>query len=154
MTTENTKATDAVKELAEKHGGIITPEILIDAAKRKSSPLHQFFEWDDTAAARQFRLIQAANLIRRIKVTVQTAAETTIRIRAFANVRGDADSGDADSAKGFYVPIQDALKNVDWRAQVIAQCKRDVQAFKQKYAVMREASQIIDAMEQFTKHHN
>jgi hypothetical protein len=79
-------ATQEVIALAEKHGGTITPEIILAEAKRKRSPLHGFFCWDDTEAAAEYRRIQAQQLIRRIKVTITGGDERHIRVRAFVNV--------------------------------------------------------------------
>lgn len=41
----------------------ITPTTIVKLAKDKSSPLHKYFEWDDTEAAKKYRLTQARNLI-------------------------------------------------------------------------------------------
>ena len=65
-------AAGAIRALAEKHGGI-TAEIVLQAAAKKSSPLHSHFNWDDSSAARQYRLVQAGELIRRIKVQYEVS---------------------------------------------------------------------------------
>jgi hypothetical protein len=43
--------------------GSFTTEDLLRAAKSKSSPLHKYFEWDDSKAAHEYRLHQARNLV-------------------------------------------------------------------------------------------
>lgn len=55
--------------------GSITPEILVDEAKSKKSPLHPIFEWDDSKAAENYRLQQARILLNNIQVTVVTDGE-------------------------------------------------------------------------------
>ena len=45
----------------------ITPEAVVATAKSPKSPLHKFFEWDDSLAAQKYRLHQARNLILSIK---------------------------------------------------------------------------------------
>lgn len=151
MTTKQkptVKATKAVQELAERNSGIITPEIVLDAAKRKSSPLHPFFNWDDTKAAREYRLIQAAQLIRRIKVTIPATENRNVRIRAFVNIHEKPAGADEEpKARGIYVPLADAMRHEDWREQLLKSCKRDVETFRSKYAALREAEPIIAAME-------
>lgn len=151
------KATDAVKALAEKHGGTITPEIVLDEAKRKSSPLHSFFTWDNTAAAIEYRKIEAAQLIRRVKVTYSPAEGINVRVRAFVNViephdnNEDTEEDDTPGReRGIYVGFEDAMKFENYRTQVVRQCKRDVESFRSKYSAISEAAKIIDAMDEFT----
>lgn len=139
-------AADAIRNLAKKHGSI-TAEIVLAEAKKKSSPLHDHFQWDDTAAANQYRLIQAAALIRRIKVEYTVSENNTVRVRAFHNVTDAPDQGE-EQEKGFFVPLETALSVESYRDQLLAQCKRDMQAFKAKYSALAEVSHIINAMDQ------
>jgi hypothetical protein len=156
---KKTKATDAVRALAEKHGGTITPEIILKEAKRKTSALHAFFCWDDTAAAIEYRRIQAATLIRRIKVVYHTSDDRYIRVRAFVNVvepQADYEPEEIEGhginarQRGIYVGFQDAMQFDSYQKQVLDQCRRDVESFRSKYSAISEASQIIAAMEDFS----
>jgi len=58
--------------------GSITPEILVNEAKKRKSPLHNIFEWDDTKAAGNYRLQQARILLNNIQVTVITDGESKV----------------------------------------------------------------------------
>ena len=154
-------ATKEVIALAERHGGTITPEIILSEAKRKRSPLHGFFCWDDTEAAREYRRIQAAQLIRRIKVTITGGDEKHIRVRAFVNVVEPAPADDAEDTddldghgvncrpRGIYVTVQHACQVEDYRTQMIQQAKRDVEAFRAKYSALNEVGRIIAEMDSF-----
>lgn len=44
-------------------GGIYRATEVIEYARDKSNPLHQFFEWDDAAAATKYRQDQATALV-------------------------------------------------------------------------------------------
>jgi hypothetical protein len=144
MKTETKKQTaaDAIRALAEKHGGI-TAEIVLKAAEKKTSPLHPHFDWDDTAAARKYRLVQAGELIRKIKVTYDVSPEHHVRVRAFHNVTDDS----PDGATGCFVTLDTALSVESYRDQMLANCKRDMQAFRQKYAALTEVANVIAAMD-------
>lgn len=152
MTTATIKPTaaEAIKNLASKHDGEITPEIVVEEARKKRSPLHSFFVWDDSEAAEKYRLVQAQYLIRRIKVNYEVSECKSIRVRAYVNVRGDQ-PGDEPSTNGFYVPIEKALTVESYRDQLLSQCRRDVRAFQQKYSSLIEAKAIIDAINDFQK---
>jgi len=148
MTTkEKTKtkasAASVIKALAEKHGSV-TAEIVLNEAKKKTSPLHRHFDWDDTKAAMRFRLIQAAELIRKIKVEYIVSESQTVRVRAFHNVHEDESE---EQSKGVFVGLDEALTVESYRDQLLANCKRDMMAFRSKYAALSEVSAVINAMD-------
>jgi len=37
--------------------GKVTAQMIVDGASSPKSPIHNFFEWDDTAAGRKYRAI-------------------------------------------------------------------------------------------------
>lgn len=149
--TKKPKTANILRDIAEKNNGQITPEIVLEEAKPKSSPLHGLFCWDDTKAAEEYRLIQAASLIRRIKVSIPTGDETTIKVRAFINVCPQHEDEETleEQARGVYVSFQNATAVESYRDQMIANCKRDVEAFRRKYSILQEAARIIQAMDHF-----
>lgn len=65
-------AIQEINRLAKQNDGKITPLQLVEAAQDTDSPLHGYFEWDDTEAAQKYREAQARTLLRscEIKFTV------------------------------------------------------------------------------------
>lgn len=59
-------------ELAESHGGTLTPEVVVEDARNPSSPLHGEFEWNTAKAAYAHWIDRARTLIRTIRYTVKT----------------------------------------------------------------------------------
>lgn len=59
----------------EDVSGRITPDVIVQDARRKDSPLHDLFEWDKSKAAAIYWIAQAREIIGavRIVVTHQTA---------------------------------------------------------------------------------
>lgn len=55
----------SIKRLNHK----VTPGAVVKAAKPPSSPLHPAFEWNDSTAANNYRLHQAASLIKTVHVS-------------------------------------------------------------------------------------
>lgn len=55
-------------DLAALNNGVLTPEMIVEAAKDPASPIHEEFEWDDARAAHLHRLNQARTLIRGVRV--------------------------------------------------------------------------------------
>lgn len=140
-TQEKTTTEKILGELAQKHGGL-TPEIVLQSAKSKASPLHALFEWDDAKAGDLYRLEQARGLIRRIKVIYAPVDHKEIMIRAYHCVQITP-----EAPRGVYVTAESAL--TDYREQLLEQCKRDMMAFKRKYAALEEVAAVIDAMDNF-----
>ena len=138
---------ESIRKLAEKHPQGITPEIVLREASKKSSPLHDHFDWDDTVAAQRWRMEQAAGLIRKIRVTYDTPEGKTITVRAYVNVR-DAEEGEEidESSRGFYVAMGTAVSVESYRDQMLSACKRDAEAFERKYASLSEAAGVIKAI--------
>lgn len=62
------RARAEIERVRASCGGRLTPEDVVEAARARSSPLHAAFCWDDTEAARLYRLVQARNVIGAIVV--------------------------------------------------------------------------------------
>lgn len=69
----------------ERAYGQITPTDVVDAARDPASPLHGHFEWDDSAAAEEWRLAQARTLIASVRVKLHSVPERP-PLRAFVAI--------------------------------------------------------------------
>ena len=49
-------------------GETATPEQIVEKAQDESTELHKCFEWDDTEAARKYRIVQASDIVRHLYV--------------------------------------------------------------------------------------
>ena len=79
---------EALKAIAKRDGGLLRPQAVVDAARPEDSPLHGAFCWDDTEAARLYRLDQAQRLIRRFTIEIEQDGES-IDVPVFINVSSD-----------------------------------------------------------------
>ena len=140
-TAQKITASDAIRALAEKHGKI-TAELVLKSAEKKTSPLHNHFDWDDSSAAKRYRLVQAGELIRRIKVDYIISETNTVRVRAFHNVSDQAE----EDPETYYVSLSEALTVESYHGQLMANCKRDMIAFRAKYAALTECEKVMEAM--------
>jgi hypothetical protein len=154
--TETLKLTlkEELEKIATKHGKI-TAEIVLKHAENKNSPLHNYFQWEDTIAANEYRKIQAAGLIRRIKVQYHVTEDKCVTVRAWHNVqietviphRNDENVTETEEHSA-YVSLDQVMNSSKYRAQLLAQCKIDIGAFKRKYAALNEVASIIAAMDE------
>jgi len=87
----------------EQANGLLDPVDVVEAARDPASPMHDFFEWDDSEAARLHRLGQARQLIRRVKIEVTVRDvpmdvvryvrdPDTVSYRNITNVRTEEDT--------------------------------------------------------------
>lgn len=133
--------------IAKTRAGL-TPKSVLQAAKNKSSILHKFFEWDDTEAARLYREKQAAGLIRTVTASITTPEHREIEVRAFINVRDEDNEGCINYGdSGKYVPISVALENDSYRSQLLSAARRDLTAFRTKYACLIELAGVFREIE-------
>lgn len=132
----------ALEAIAERNGGQLTPDLVVKAAKAKTSPLHSHFTWDDTEAARAYRLYQAAFLIRKVKVRVEVEPEKTLSVRAWMNVAPVEVPGkeDAPDSPRVYVPVKVAMES--YREQVISQAVSELKGTQRKYAHLKELANV------------
>lgn len=64
------KEVEHLKRLEVKNGGVLTADLVVADARRKSSPLHRRFEWDVEKAAKKYWLETARGIIASVKVVI------------------------------------------------------------------------------------
>lgn len=134
-------AGEELERIRVSNNGRLAQEDVVAAAKRKTSPLHSAFEWDDKAAAHQHRLSQAGYLIRKLDVvTVANDDEQSKPIRAFVNVTRDDDRS--------FTSIAHAMSDGELREQVIARARKELEDWQSRYDDLIEFSSVFAAIEQ------
>lgn len=123
--------------------GVLAPEEVLEDARSGESPLHDFFEWDDTAAAEKHRLEQARHLVRSIVVVLSGPAEGR-ETKAYVHFRKDPDADDIDSP---YIATCKVLADSVLRARLLRQALRDVEAWRAKYRDLSELAAIFAAVD-------
>lgn len=115
----NETVRSALMELSADRNGAISPQIVLEAARDETSPLHDYFDWDDASAAERYRLVQARVLLRLVIPTFERTNSERIPIRLFTSVRAlrGRDGGSSPS----YIPSVMLLSNDDRRKMLVAQ---------------------------------
>ena len=119
----------ALEKIKQRHK-TLTAELILAEARRRRSPLNQFFEWDDTKAANQYRLVQARTMRGAIEVVIN---ET--KIPAFHRVTVLVQSEDQKKPKpvSVFLGIEDILESEAMVDQWINQAKLDLVAYRNRY---------------------
>jgi hypothetical protein len=63
--------------------GRLTPSIVLAQARTEDHPLHDRFEWDDAVAGEAWRLSQAHELIRSVRISYRKPGKSNESVRAF-----------------------------------------------------------------------
>jgi len=125
-----------LQRIERERGGLRPSDVVAEAAKR-TSPLHRYFDWSDTVAARKWRDQQARSLIASVRVVI-TDAPTREPIRAFMHVPSP---GMAQR----YGSTADVLSDPEQREIVLARALQELRSFKERYADLKELADVFAA---------
>lgn len=89
----------------------LTASSVVDAARPDDAPLHPAFEWDDSAAAEQYRLQQARTLIRAVQVVYEEREPQTVYLHVPSESRGEGD----------YAPMAVVVQDKDRLARAMSE---------------------------------
>lgn len=133
------KVGEALEKL-RNDAGALSPQRIVEAARPSGSPLHDYFDWNDTSAAEKYREQQAAHLLRSIVVTRAPGVELKAPTRAFVSVRQVARDHDVDEEvpPATYTSISEAVRVVDYREQLVNDALRDLDAYRIKYQLLSD----------------
>ncbi len=115
--------------------GALTPALVVETASDPAHPLHSRFEWDDSVAAEKWRLEQASQLLRVVKLPADSSRPGDLR--AFVAVKGK------DSHRADYMPTEEALLDEFARKLILRDMEREWRLLKRRYEHMREFADLI-----------
>lgn len=121
-----------------KRDGIITPEKVLEDNTETGTPLHNCFEWDNTAAAHKYRVKQAKEIIQTI-IFVPDSVPQSPPVRAFVSVSKD------------FHPISVVLDDDSMKESLLSCAVSELKAFQRKYQTLSELAGVfkeIDALDE------
>lgn len=132
-------AKQVMDELAAE--GRLSPAELVEVSRPKDAPLHKdFFSLTDREAAQKYREDRARIMIASIVVT-QDAEEDEVPVRAFFNIeRGTHE----------YIPTEIIMSDEAKAARLLEIAKKEMIAFRNKYAALTELASVFDAIDSVT----
>jgi hypothetical protein len=133
-----------LKEISAKRDGRLLATDVVAYAKNPKTALHSQFEWDDTEAARAFRIEQARRLIR-ITVTLIKTPTKEESVRAFVSLSSDRTQG------GGYRDIEAVLSSKTMREQLLADAMAELEVFRLKYKHVKELVEVFRVIKRVKK---
>lgn len=128
----NEAAKQELELIRSENGGFLRPADVVNYARDDKSALHEYFEWDDSAAAEKYRLAQARALIR---VAVVVEPRTSEKLRAYVSLTSDR------SAEGGYRAIADIINDEVLKETLIADAMKDLASFTRKYEKIKRVTE-------------
>lgn len=126
------------------HGGILRAEDVVSFAEDENTALHRCFQWDDSKAARLYRLNQARGIIR-VAVNVLETSKGPVETRAFVSLTPDRKEG------GGYRAMADILSNQDLERRMIADALKELEVFRKKYQELSALKDLFIAIDALTE---
>jgi hypothetical protein len=147
--------TAVLDDLHAEHDGL-TPQTVVSAATNPTSPLHNYFQWDDGKAADSYRLWQARQLIKSIKIErpdgkqmpkyLSVKIGETRRYEEISSLVQDVDKWSAVLADASQ-SLRDVEKHVDDLIYVARSGKRDRTSRLLKDGVINLRNRFDEALE-------
>lgn len=125
-----------LKDLEEEHGAL-TPDLVVNAAADDESPLHEYFEWDDSLAGIRYRKIQARMLISAVKIEIMGQ-----RTNAYTSVVASLEDDNQRNRR--YISTEVALSDEEMTAQMIAGALKELTYWQMKYKSLTQLKGIIN----------
>lgn len=132
---------DCIAEIlrVERKKGL-TPKNLVEEAKDESNPLHEFFEWEDSVAANEYRLYQARVLINEVKVIIDQK-----EYFAFENVAIKV-SEKSEETERVYKPVAEIIQNEELRKQILKSALHSLTYWQEKFSKYEEVKPIVKSI--------
>lgn len=141
----------------------LTADVVIEKATPEGSPLHSYFEWDNTIAAHKYRKVQANRYIRRLEVVIDVGGnhvQTKSFVSIILGVEDDTRDSSArpSSAAGEnarkYVTVLRMRDDPTVREQVRQEAIKALRAWADRYRKLgfeEEFAPILKIVDELTK---
>lgn len=136
------KAKKELEKIRRANKGRLHPESVVKSARSKRSPIHDYFEWEDSVAAHNFRVQQASELIR---ITVEVLPSSSVPSRVYVSLPSDRLSG------GGYRSTKEVLLRSSTREEMLQSALVDLQALERKYGRLIELTDVFAASAHFRR---
>lgn len=133
---------EVLERIQQQGAGTITPQVVIENARDKESPLHRCFEWRDDVAAERFRENQARQVIRSIRVVYEIDGQKSEPMRVFVNF--DA----TDETARSYMAVATVMADAELFERARQQLLREATAMTERYKQFVALRSIIEQMQE------
>ena len=135
-----------IDAIIKRNDGKITQDLIVKEANKKNTALHENFEkrglFDSQKAMKFAQLTYARILMRQYSVWVSVENREPVKVRALVSLTADR------KGEGGYRPIVNVMSENAMRRELLEDAKRELDAFKRKYAILSELAPVFEAIDQ------
>jgi len=124
-----------LKRIEQENNGILTPLMVVQAARAEDSILHPLFDWNDTVAANKHRLFQARSVINTISVTF-VGKKTDAYFSANVIINNEPIKA--------YFSAEKVFSDEELKRQVLETALQELKYWERKYKQLSELVKVID----------
>jgi hypothetical protein len=134
---------EELENIAKKNGGILRAQDVVEFAKDPKTELHKSFEWDDSEAAKRYRIVQAQQVIRChvIQIESDSGPRTVRAYQSLPSMRGNHE----------YVKTSDCLSNDEWKDEMLKTALRELNSFREKYGILSKLVPLFEKIEELER---
>ena len=115
-------------------GEDVSPEQIVEYARKPNAELHRCFTWNDAEAANKYRIYEARQVVCNLIVHKENGdKQEPTPIRLFHKIEN-----------GHYKPLTLIVQNEDEYELLLRQCKEALESLKRKYSSLSEYQEICD----------
>jgi hypothetical protein len=117
---------DALLDIRQRRG-LLTAQVVVEESRSNAAPLHHHFEWDDAVAGEKYRVEQAREIIRSVKIKYADVDGVPSETRGFVSVaRGNLPARE-------YLPIEDVRNDPELVAAALRDAEREWRSLYVRY---------------------
>ena len=132
---------NAVGNELETLGDNVTAEQVVEQASKRSSSMHEMFEWDDTKAGYMWRKQQAANILCALHVEYITESKEEkepVKVRAYVGLK----------QRHGYHKIETVVEDVDMYTQLLEKAYNELRGVRNKYKDLGEIQEKLSFLDE------
>lgn len=133
--------------IAEENDGQLKPADVLEIAKDKENPLHNYFEWNNNKAAERHRIEQARHLLNHITVVIKYDHKQREQ-KAFFSVNSTPKENQKNK---IYVTMERVLSEPELREQILVEAIEEIEYWQERYKIYRELTSIFTAIRKAKK---
>jgi len=142
---------EALERIGEESGEAPGPESIVAAARRETSVLHEYFDWDDERAAHAHRLAQARQITRSVVVVVRNTREEDVEVPAFGSLERRKTAragarGHEEEERG-YVQVEEVLSDEQKRHSALESLVRRMYASRDELTLYEEMEFLVSELD-------
>lgn len=143
----NAAVVNELELIRRAHGGRLSPAAVLNSARKKSSPLHAYFEWDDSKAAEQHRLWQARKIILDCELEMPTTNGGKEIVNAYVNFRSFR-----EDKKGYH-SMSEVMSSESLRKIMLREALEDLGVWENRYKRLAALEPVRKAAAQVRSKH-